>query len=41
VTAPLVRWLIALVIASLAMGLVLAHAAYAGERPSPVFAVPA
>jgi hypothetical protein len=32
-TSPLARWLIALTIASLAMGLILAHAAYAGERP--------
>jgi amino acid transporter len=30
--APLIRWVIALLIASLAMGLVLAHAAYAGPR---------
>jgi hypothetical protein len=33
-TASLTRWLIALTLASLAMGLVLAHAAYAGERPA-------
>lgn len=31
--APVLRWVIALLVASLAMGLVLAHAAYAEARP--------
>ena len=33
--APVLRWVIALLVASLAMGLALAHAAYAGERRDP------